>query len=71
VQPHHASRVARQLRQIDDAGRPDDMSVSGWGLHALHEGLEGHFSVWVNGNWRLTFRFEGADAVLVNYQDYH
>jgi proteic killer suppression protein len=24
----------------------------------------------VNGNWRLTFAFEGEDAVLVDYQDY-
>jgi proteic killer suppression protein len=28
-------------------------------------------SVWVDENWRLTFSFEGADAVLVDYQDYH
>jgi proteic killer suppression protein len=25
--------------------------------------------VWVNGNWRLTFKFDGQDAVLVDYQD--
>ncbi|WP_420800632.1 hypothetical protein [Photorhabdus thracensis] len=25
----------------------------------------------VNGNWRLTFKFENEDAILVNYQDYH
>jgi len=25
----------------------------------------------VNGNWRLTFAFEGVDAVLVDYHDYH
>ena len=31
----------------------------------------GHWSVWVNGNWRITFLFEGEDAVLVDYQDYH
>jgi toxin HigB-1 len=38
---------------------------------ALGGDLAGHFSVWVNGNWRLTFTFEGEDAVLVDYQDYH
>jgi len=27
--------------------------------------------VWVSENWRLTFEFEGEDAVLVDYQDYH
>ncbi|MDZ7584868.1 MAG: type II toxin-antitoxin system RelE/ParE family toxin [Thiobacillus sp.] len=33
--------------------------------------LSGHWSVWINGNWRLTFRFDGKDAELVDYQDYH
>jgi toxin HigB-1 len=33
--------------------------------------LESHWSVSVTGNWRLTFRFDGEDAVLVDYQDYH
>lgn len=33
--------------------------------------LKGHFSVRVSGNWRMTFTFDGADAVLVDYQDYH
>ncbi len=33
--------------------------------------LKGHFSVWVSGNWRMTFTFDGADAVLVDYLDYH
>ena len=40
-------------------------------LHALDGDLDGHFSIWVNGNWRMTFKFEGQDAVLVDYQDYH
>jgi proteic killer suppression protein len=25
----------------------------------------------VDKNWRLTFRFNGEDAELVDYQDYH
>ena len=33
--------------------------------------LADHWSVWVNGNWRMTFTFEGQDATLVDYQDYH
>lgn len=27
--------------------------------------------VWVNGNWRVTFRFLESDIELVDYQDYH
>lgn len=33
--------------------------------------LNGHWSVSVNGNWRVTFRFAGANVELVDYQDYH
>lgn len=47
------------------------MNLPGWGLHPLTGNLDGHWSVQVNGNWRMTFRFEGEDAVLVDYQDYH
>jgi proteic killer suppression protein len=42
-----------------------------WGWHPLKGDLADHFAVFVNANWRLTFRFEGEDAILVNYQDDH
>jgi len=42
-----------------------------WEWHPLKGSLAGHWSVSVNGNWRLTFAFEGVDAVLVDYHDYH
>jgi plasmid maintenance system killer protein len=38
---------------------------------ACPDGQTCRASVTVNGNWRLTFAFEGKDAVLVDYQDYH
>jgi len=44
------------------------MDYPGWRLHQLSTG---HWSVWVNGNWRLTFTFEGENVILVDYQDYH
>jgi len=68
IQPHHAPRLKRQLLRLDLAKSADDMNVPGWKLHLL---TTGHWSVWVNGNWRVTFIFEGTDAVLVDYQDYH
>ncbi len=71
IQPHHASRLARQLKPLDRAERPEDMNIPGWQLHQLAHDLAGHWSVWVNGNWRLTFAFDGDDAILVDYQDYH
>ena len=47
------------------------MNVPGWDLHPLKGGLADHWSIKVNGNWRMTFTFEDEDAILVDYQDYH
>lgn len=71
IQPHHAPRLGRQLARLNAARGPEDMNVPGWRLHPLEGNLAEHFAVTVSGNWRLTFRFESGDAVLVNYQDYH
>jgi proteic killer suppression protein len=71
IQPSHAAKLSVQLFQLSRARAPSDMNAAGWGLHALHGDLKGHWSVKVNGNWRLTFTFEGEDAVLVDYRDYH
>ena len=71
IQPAHAAKLGRQLSRLHGATAPRDMNLPGWGLHPLTGNLDGHWSVQVNGNWRMTFRFEGEDAVLVDYQDYH
>lgn len=68
IQPHHAARLGRQLKQLDRAKAPEDMNLPGWKLHPLSSG---HWSIWVNGDWRLTFDFEDGDAILVDYRDYH
>ena len=68
IQPHHAPRLARQLKQLNRTKSSDDMNIPGWRLHRLSTG---YWSVWVNGNWRVTFSFDGEDVVLVDYQDYH
>lgn len=47
------------------------MNMPGWNLHSLHGALARHWSIKVNGNWRLTFTFEDGEAILVDYQDYH
>ncbi len=71
IQPHHAARLGRQLARLDLAKTAADMNVPGWGLHALAGNLAGRYAVSVSGNWRLTFGFDGGDAVLIDYQDYH
>jgi toxin HigB-1 len=71
IHASHAERLRKQLFALDNAKTPNDMSAPGWKLHSLHGDLENHWAVSVSGNWRLTFRFEGEDAILVDYQDYH
>ncbi len=71
IQPKHAQKLKRQLFALNNAKSGKDMNAFGWDLHPLHGNLEGHWSVTVNGNWRLTFAFESEDAILVDYQDYH
>jgi len=71
IQPHHADKLRLLLAALDNASGPPDMNAPAWRLHALSGGLAGHWSVRVNGNWRLTFRFIGTDAELVDFQDYH
>jgi len=72
IQAVHAAKLRIQLTALNNARKPEDMNAPHWRLHALKGApLKRHWSIWVNGNWRLTFAFEGSDAVLVDYQDYH
>ena len=71
IQPEHAKKLGIILFFLDRAKVPEDMALSGWALHPLKGELDGHWSVKVNGNWRVTFRFEGDDVEVVDYQDYH
>jgi len=71
IQPHHAKRLQILLTALNQARQPEDMNAPNWRLHPLIDDLAGHWSVWVNGNWRMTFAFEGQDTILADYQDYH
>ena len=71
IQPHHAAKVQRLLGFLNAAANPQAMNLPGFGWHELKGELAGHWAVSVNGNWRVTFTFDGADAVLVDYQDDH
>lgn len=71
IQPKHAKRLQLQLGRLHAASGPNDMAVPSWRLHPLQGDQKGRWAVWVDENWRLTFAFEGKDAALVDYEDYH
>jgi proteic killer suppression protein len=71
IQAKHAPKLLRILGLLDVATVAEDVNLPGFRLHPLTGKQKGFFSVWVNGNWRIIFRFTGQDVELVNYLDYH
>lgn len=71
IQAQHEYKLRLQLASLDNAKTKNDVNIPSWKLHELKGDLKEHYSISVNGNWRLTFRFEGEDIILLNYQDYH
>jgi len=55
IQPKHAARLRLQLGRLDSSDSPGAMALPGWRLHPLKGQLAGHWAVWVDRNWRLTF----------------
>jgi proteic killer suppression protein len=71
IQSIHARRLSLVLALLNEARSVEDMNAPGLRLHPLKGKLMHHWSVTVQANWRVTFRFEGADAYIVDYLDYH
>lgn len=71
IQAKHAARLRLILGRLNAATSPQDMDLPGLKLHELTGRRKQVWSVWVSGNWRVTFRFEGVDAEAIDYEDYH
>ena len=69
--PAYVRRIADILTLLNDATRPEELNLPGYGLHRLSGNLAGFWSVTVSRNWRIVFRFEGSNATDVNLVDYH
>ena len=64
--------VQRKLRLIDAAGRLDDLVVpAGNRLEPLKGDQAGRYSIRVNGQYRVTLRWENGHAYEVRVEDYH
>ena len=71
IQPKHAKRLRFQLAALDTAQMIEDMDVPGFRLHPLKGRAKRRWSIWVSGNWRLTFEFEEGNVHILDYEDYH
>ncbi|MDK9705034.1 MAG: type II toxin-antitoxin system RelE/ParE family toxin [Sulfuritalea sp.] len=64
-------RTERMLDRLDTVPKAEDMNIPGYKFHQLTGNRKGTYAVAVTGNWRITFRFDGEDAVDVDLEDYH
>ena len=71
IPTEHRARIERMLDRLDAATRPDDMNVPGWRFHVLRGAQKGRWAAAVSGNLRLTFAFDGEDAIDIDLEDYH
>ncbi len=71
VQVNHVNRLRMQLVALDTAQTIEDMDIPGFKLHGLKGQLKGRWSIWVSGNWRITFEFRDGNVFILDYEDYH
>lgn len=67
----HVSKIGRLLDALNVATNPQQLRIPGFGFHPLKGDRKGEYAVGVNGNWRITFGWDGADAININLEDYH
>jgi proteic killer suppression protein len=68
---NHAKRLQVIFQLLDAANSPGKMNLPGFNFHKLQGELKHFYAVTVRANWRIIFQFDGEDAVLVDYIDYH
>ena len=71
INAQYAAKLRRMLFALSTAESPDHRNAPAYRLHQLHDDRQGQWAVWVSGNWRLVFAFEGQNVVNVDLVDYH
>ena len=66
-----APRIERILDRLESSMNPADMDLPGYKFHGLKGNRNGTYAVSVSGNWRITFEFDGENAINVDLEDYH
>lgn len=71
IQAIHANKISRILTVLNSMSDLNDLGSPAYRLHPLTGDLKGIWSVTVQANWRITFRYENENVYIVDYQDYH
>lgn len=73
IQAMHKNKINRILFALNDTTCINDLNLPGYNLHSLKGDLKGLWSITVQANWRITFKYDEFtnDVYIVDYQDYH
>ncbi|MCC6127607.1 MAG: type II toxin-antitoxin system RelE/ParE family toxin, partial [Chlamydiae bacterium] len=63
--------IGRILDRLDAAIEVKDMNFPGSDFHPLSGNFKGFYSVHINGNWTVIFRFSNGEARDIDLVDYH
>lgn len=74
MDPKAVRKIMQQLSALEAADTIHTVAtVPGWHLAEKTGPMAGKWSMWVTGNWRLTFRLEspGGPVIDLDFEDYH
>ena len=64
-------RLETILARLEGALTPEDLNLPGYRFHGLKGKDKGRYAVDASGNWRITFAWDGRNAIDVDLEDYH
>jgi proteic killer suppression protein len=71
IRADYLERVENILIALDAAQNIEELALPGFRLHQLTGNLKGYWSITVNANWRMIFRFQNGRVLDVDLVDYH
>ena len=73
IQTIHTKKLRIILAVLNKANCLDNLNIPSFRLHKLKGDMQTLWSITVQANWRITFKFDETtnDIYIVDYQDYH
>ena len=67
----YKERAIRKLDALNQAVTPQELNIPGFDFHKLENTNPERYSIHVNGNYCITFGWDGDNAIDVDFEDYH
>lgn len=71
INKNHLKRLEIILAQMEQAKTLEQMNIPSFNFHKLKGRLKDYYSVTVQANWRVIFKFDGKNFCNIDYLDYH